>query len=42
MNINKNNMFMDKDFITTIIENSYDGIFITDKTGLVLYVNQAY
>lgn len=38
----RNDLFFNADFILSLIENSYDGIFITDKNGLVLYVNNAY
>lgn len=38
----RNDLFSNADFILSLIENSYDGIFITDKNGLVLYVNNAY
>ena len=37
-----NTLFTNKDFILSVIENSYDGIYITDRNGLTLYVNSAY
>lgn len=36
------NLFLNYDFVVSIIENSYDGIYITDKNGMTLYVNSAY
>lgn len=36
------NLFSNKDFILSIIENSFDGIYITRPDGLTLYVNSAY
>lgn len=36
------NLFQDRDFIISVIESSYDGIYITDKNSITLYVNKAY
>ena len=38
----KNNMFTNKEFILSVMESSYDGIYITDKNGITIYVNSAY
>lgn len=35
-------MFTSKDFILSVLENSYDGIYITDKNSITIYVNKAY
>ena len=35
-------MFTNKDFVFSILENSYDGIYITDKNSVTIYVNKAY
>ena len=35
-------LFMDYDFIISVFESSYDGIYITNKDGTTLYVNSAY
>lgn len=35
-------MFKNKDFILSVLENSYDGIYITDKDSITVYVNKAY
>lgn len=35
-------MFTNKDFILSVLENSYDGIYITDKNSMTIYVNKAY
>ena len=35
-------MFRNKDFVFSILENSYDGIYITDKNSVTIYVNKAY
>lgn len=35
-------MFTNKDFILSVLENSYDGIYITDKNSITIYVNKAY
>lgn len=37
-----NTMFTSKDFILSVLENSYDGIYITDKNSITIYVNKAY
>ncbi len=37
-----NTMFTNKDFILSVLENSYDGIYITDKNSMTIYVNKAY
>ena len=37
-----NTMFTNKDFILSVLENSYDGIYITDKNSVTIYVNKAY
>lgn len=37
-----NTMFTNKDFILSVLENSYDGIYITDKNSITIYVNKAY
>lgn len=37
-----NDLFSDADFLLSIIECSYDGIYITDKNGLTMYINSAY
>lgn len=37
-----NTVFSNKDFILSVIENSYDGIYVTDKDSNTLYVNSAY
>ena len=36
-----NTMFTNKDFILSVLENSYDGIYITDKNSMTIYVNKA-
>lgn len=38
----KDNMFTSKEFILSVMESSYDGIYITDKNSITLYVNNAY
>lgn len=38
----KDTMFTNKDFVISILENSYDGIYITDQHSKTLYVNRAY
>ena len=38
----KNNMFTNKEFILSVMESSYDGIYITDKNSITIYVNSAY
>ena len=35
-------MFTSKDFILSVLGNSYDGIYITDKNSITIYVNKAY
>lgn len=35
-------MFANKDFVFSILENSYDGIYITNKDSITVYVNKAY
>lgn len=40
--MNNNDILTNKDFIISVLENSYDGIYVTDTEGLTLYVNQAY
>ncbi|MCI9598594.1 MAG: sigma 54-interacting transcriptional regulator [Firmicutes bacterium] len=40
--IMENNLFKNDNFIISVLENSYDGIYITNKDGLTLYVNRAY
>lgn len=35
-------MFTNKDFVLSILENSYDGVYITDKDSITVYVNKAY
>ena len=37
-----NTMLTNKDFILSVLENSYDGIYITDKNSVTIYVNKAY
>ncbi|MBQ0079100.1 MAG: sigma 54-interacting transcriptional regulator [Eubacterium sp.] len=36
------NLFSNYDFVVSIIENSYDGVYITDRNGMTLYANSAY
>ena len=38
----KENMFSGREFILSVIESSYDGIYITDRDSTTLYVNTAY
>ena len=35
-------LFMDHDFIISVFESSYDGIYLTNRDGVTLYVNSAY
>ena len=35
-------MFANKDFVFSILENSYDCIYITNKDSITVYVNKAY
>ncbi len=37
-----NSLLLDKEFISDMLESSFDGLFITDNNGVVLYVNKAY
>ncbi len=37
-----NNLFTNKNFILSLLESSYDGIYITDRNSVTLYVNHAY
>ncbi len=37
-----NGIFKSKDFILSVLENTYDGIYITDKNSVTVYVNKAY
>lgn len=38
----KDTIFTNKDFVLSIMESSYDGIYITDKDSVTIYVNRAY
>lgn len=40
--MNNKDILSNKDFIISVLENSYDGIYVTDTEGLTLYVNKAY
>lgn len=40
--VKKDAMFNYKEFVTSIMESSYDGIYITDKDTMTIYVNRAY
>ena len=35
-------IFKNKDFVYSVLESSYDGIYITDKNSITVYVNKAY
>lgn len=35
-------MFTNKDLVFSVLESSYDGIYITDKDSVTIYVNKAY
>ena len=42
INMTTNNLFTNKNFILSLLESSYDGIYITDRNSVTLYVNHAY